>query len=98
MVRWSEKNAGGIGTVNVDSGGELESTATIVIGGEGKGTLMIQDGLVQTGGTIIVNNENSPNTDTINAVDSTIETAGGITIRGLGQVSLNNSNPYRNCR
>jgi len=85
------KFTGGVGTVNVDSGGTLESTDTIVIGDEGKGTLTIQNGLVQTGGTIVVNNGNTANVDTINAVDGTIETSGGITILGLGQVSLNHS-------
>jgi T5SS/PEP-CTERM-associated repeat protein len=73
-----------IGRVAVDSGGRLESTGDIVVGNDGTATLTLQSsGLVQTKGTIFVNKGGTGNPDSIQAADSTIETAGGITILGL---------------
>lgn len=81
-----------VGRVNVNSGGALESVGDIVVGNAGTATLALQSsGLVQTKGTIFVNKGGTGNPDSIQAADSAIETAGGITILGVGQVGLNRS-------
>jgi T5SS/PEP-CTERM-associated repeat protein len=83
--------SGSSGTVTVsDPGSTWTNSGDLFVGGGGTGTLTIQNnGLVQTGGTVFI--ANSGGTGTIEALDGTIQTVGGITVLGVGTVSLDHS-------